>query len=68
MALGCLSFVQRPTYIGWNCGVFGVHFYSRYSTAAHTLRVNQQIKEKRKKALLGGGLSKIDTQHTKVQN
>jgi len=46
-----------------------VHFGSQYSTAAHTLRVNQQIKEKRKKkALLGGGLSGIDDQHLKIMD
>ncbi|XP_063228541.1 propionyl-CoA carboxylase beta chain, mitochondrial-like [Bacillus rossius redtenbacheri] len=37
----------------------------RYSTAAHTLRVKQNIKEKRKEALLGGGQKKIDIQHYK---
>jgi hypothetical protein len=52
----------------WKCGVFGVQFCNQYSTAAHTLRVNQQIKEKRKRALLGGGHSRIDAQHKKVLN
>jgi hypothetical protein len=50
----------------WNYGIFGVQFLNQYSTAAHTLRVNQQIKEKRKRALLGGGQSRIDAQHKKV--
>jgi hypothetical protein len=68
MALGYLRVGLRPTCIRWNFGVFGVQFCHQYSTAAHTLRVNQQIKEKRKTALLGGGLSRIDAQHKKVQN
>ncbi|XP_067007435.2 propionyl-CoA carboxylase beta chain, mitochondrial [Anabrus simplex] len=38
---------------------------SSYSTAAHTLRVQQQIKDKRKQALLGGGQKRIDAQHRK---
>jgi hypothetical protein len=63
-----LSVVQRATYVGWNSGVFGVRFDSQYSTAAHSLRVNQQVKEKRRKALLGGGPYRIDAQHNKVQN
>jgi hypothetical protein len=51
-----------------NYGVCGVQLCNLYSTAAHTLRVNQQIKEKRKRALLGGGESRIDAQHKKVLN
>jgi hypothetical protein len=39
---------------------------NQYSSAAHTLRVNQQIKEKRKRALLGGGENRIDAQHKKL--
>jgi hypothetical protein len=66
MALSCLRVVIRPNYVRRNYGVFGVQLCNQYSTAAHTLRVNQQIKEKRKRALLGGGENRIDAQHKKV--
>ncbi|KDQ71473.1 propionyl-CoA carboxylase beta chain, mitochondrial-like [Zootermopsis nevadensis] len=65
MALSSASLVILPRCIRWNYGIFGVQFCNQYSTAAHTLRVNQQIKEKRKRALLGGGQSRIDAQHKK---
>jgi hypothetical protein len=68
MALSCLSVVVRPNYIRMNYGVSGMQLCNLYSTAAHTLRVNQQIKEKRERALLGGGESRIDAQHKKVLN
>ncbi|XP_019867451.2 propionyl-CoA carboxylase beta chain, mitochondrial-like [Aethina tumida] len=35
------------------------------SSAAHTLKVAEKIKEKRKEALLGGGIKRIDAQHKK---
>jgi hypothetical protein len=68
MALNSLRGVMLPNYIRRNYGVFGVQLCNQNSTAAHTLRVNQQIKEKRKRALLGGGESRIDAQHKKVLN
>jgi hypothetical protein len=68
MALSSLRVVLRPNYVRRNYGVCGVQLCNQYSTAAHTLRVNQQIKEKRKRALLGGGESRIDAQHKKVLN
>jgi hypothetical protein len=68
MALNCLSWVMRSNYVRRNYGVFGVQLCNQNSTAAHTLRVNQQIKEKRKRALLGGGESRINAQHKKVLN
>ncbi|CAN7942994.1 unnamed protein product, partial [Ixodes pacificus] len=37
----------------------------RWCSVAHTLRVKQEIEEKRKAALLGGGQKRIDTQHKK---
>ncbi|CAH1117760.1 unnamed protein product [Phaedon cochleariae] len=37
----------------------------KYSTATHTLKVIDRIKEKRAEALLGGGQKRIDTQHKK---
>lgn len=36
------------------------------STAVHTLRVAEQIKQKRERALLGGGQERINVQHKKV--
>lgn len=36
------------------------------TTAVHTLKVAQQIKQKRQEALLGGGQKRIDDQHKKV--
>jgi hypothetical protein len=68
MALSTLSVVVGLKCVRWNYGIFGVQFCNQYSTAAHTLRVNQQIKEKRKRALLGGGQNRIDAQHRKVLN
>lgn len=68
MALNCLGGIVRSNYIRRNYGVCGVQLCNLYSTAAHTLRVNQQIKEKRKRALLGGGESRIGAQHKKVPN
>lgn len=35
-------------------------------STVHTLKVAEQIKERRKKALLGGGEKRIDAQHKKV--
>jgi hypothetical protein len=63
MALSGVYGVMRQNYTRLN---YGVQFYNQYSTAAHTLRVNQQIRERRKKALLGGGQTRIDAQHKKV--
>lgn len=36
-----------------------------YSTAARTLRVDEQIKRRRSEALMGGGQKRIDAQHKK---
>ena len=36
------------------------------SSAEHTLQVKQDIKEKREKAKLGGGLKRIEAQHKRV--
>ena len=66
MALCIIHRNLRGKYFRWNFSVSGVHSSCQYSTAAHTLRVNQQIKENRKRALLGGGQDRIDTQHKKV--
>nr|CAD7444436.1 unnamed protein product [Timema bartmani] len=41
------------------------HFNYNYSTAAHTVRIKQEIKQKRKEAFLGGGQKRIDIQHNK---
>lgn len=41
----------------------------RYSSSAtHTLKIAERIKQKRNEALLGGGQKRIDTQHKKVSN
>lgn len=40
--------------------------FRQNSTAAHTIKVAEQIKLKREEALLGGGLKRIEQQHKKV--
>jgi hypothetical protein len=40
--------------------------YSSNANIAHTIQVKQDIDNKRKNSLLGGGIHRIDAQHRKV--
>lgn len=46
---------------------FQKDFFSKYSVF-HTLNVKNQIEDRRKRAILGGGDKRIEAQHRKVSH